>query len=193
MLERGPIKIYIIVAAVVILLGTAFFLFLGKGSAAVTISASTDKKSYSSGDAINLMVRLANSGNKETCVSDTALGSIKLLSVTKDGKAVKTRTAPSYYITSLSEMMKSKLKRLSPGENTEITLSSSQDPGLGANAFYSTASKGTYGISTFYNVEAAGVYEMKIAYEYPGEPSPDCSDVFRGPIEPVTATFAVIK
>lgn len=185
-------RTYIVVAAIV-LLGAAPFLFTGKKSAAITLTASTDKASYSSGESVNLTMHLANSGNKEACVSDTALGNITFLSVTRDGKSVETRTAPSYYLTSLSEMMKAKLKKLAPGENTELMLSSSQDPGLNAAAFYSTALKGTYGLSTFYNVGAAGTYELKIAYAYPGEASPDCPDVFKGPIEPVTITFTVTQ
>lgn len=192
MSEQGFSRIYIAAAAVV-LFGVVLFLFLGRGSAAVTLTASTDKASYSSHDSINLTLRLANSGNKETCVSDAALGNIKFLSLTRDGKSVETRTATSYYITSLSEMIKAKLTKLAPGKSTEIALSSSQDPGLHANAFYSTAPEGTYGKSTFYNVGAAGTYEMKIMYEYSGEPSPDCPDVWKGPIEPATVTFTVIK
>lgn len=190
MFEQRFSKVYIVAAAVV-LLGAALFLFLKRGSAAIALTASTDKASYSSGESINLKVHLANSGNRKTCVSDTALGNIKFLSVTRDGKSVETRTAPSFYITSLSEMMKAKLKSLAPGESTEIALSSSEDPGLHASAFYSTAAQGTYGLSTFYNVGAAGTYEMKIAYEYTGDASPDCSDVFKASINPVTVTFKV--
>ena len=191
MSKQGFNKMYIWIAAAV-LLGAVLFLFL-KGGAVVTLSASMDKASYSSGDTMNLAVSLANAGNRETCVSDTALGNIKFLSFTKDGKTVETRTAPSYYLTSLSEMMKAKLKKLAPGENTTMVLSSSQDPGLGANAFYATAVEGTYGMSTFYNVGAPGVYEMKVVYEYPGKSSPDCPNVFKGSIKPATITFTVTK
>lgn len=192
MSEPGFSRIYIVAIAIV-LFGVAFFLLLAKGSAALILTASTDKASYSSGDSINLVVRLTNSGTRETCVSDMVLGNIKFLSVTRNGKSVEMRTAPSYYITSLSEMMKAKLKRIAPGESTAVALSSSQDPGLDANAFYSTTPKGTYGMSTFYKVGAAGTYEMKIAYEYPGEPSHDCPDVFKKTIESATVTFTVTK
>ena len=192
MFNQNGKKLFVLIAVLVVV-GVVVFAVFGGGKAKISLEASSDKPSYVSGEEIKLAVRLTNTGNKNTCVSDTALGNIKFLSVKRDGKPVETRTAPSYFITSLAEMIKSKLKQLAPGEKMEIALSSSEDPGLKAQALYTTALDKTSGLATFYGVQLPGTYQIELAYEYLGEPSADCSDVFRGITNTATVSFTVTK
>lgn len=159
----------------------------------VSLSASTDKPSYSSGDEVTLSVGLTNAGKESVCLSNTALGNIKFVSVTRDGAPVETRTAPSYFLTSLSEMMKSKLLALPPGEKMDIAIVSSEDPGLHARTLDAMTASGTAGVATFYNIALPGTYKVDVAYEYPGEASPSCADVFKGMTNTATVSFVVTK
>lgn len=192
MFNQNTKKLSILIAVLVVA-GAAIFIIFGGGGTKVSLKASSDKPSYASGEEVKLTVSLINAGGNNTCLSDTALGNIKFLSVTRDGKPVETRTAPSYFIISLSEMIKSKLRQLAPGESMEIVLSSSDDPGLGAQALYTTALDNTSGLATFYNIEPLGTYQIEMAYEYPGEPSADCSDVFKGAINTAIVSFTVTQ
>ena len=186
-------KIIILIAALVVIVVVLFVIFYGNGKAKVSLGVSSDKQSYTLSDEIKLTVSLTNAGDSNTCLSNTALGNIKFLSATRDGNPIETRTAPSYFLTSLSEMIKSKLKPLVPGEKMEIALSSSEDPGLGARALSTVAVEGTAGMATFYNIKLPGTYKIDVAYEYTGGFSADCSNIFKGATNITTVSFIVTK
>jgi hypothetical protein len=157
----------------------------------VTLVASTDKASYSKNDTISLNLRLTNSGTADVCLSKGAIGNIKFTSFTRDGNTLKTRSAPSYFLTSFTEILKSRLMRLAPGNNVEFNLVSSFDPGLNANALSTTMPDETSGITTFYNVNELGRYEIGLAYNYVAGPSGDCVNVLGGPTNTATVTFTI--
>lgn len=190
--------ILMVVLVVLVVIVAAFLTIFSDGKKTkkvdlISLGVSSDKPSYASSDEIKLTVSLTNAGDSNACLSNTALGNIKFLSVTRDGNPVETRNAPSYFLTSLSEIIKSKLRPLAPGEKIEIALSSSEDPGLGARALSTVATEGTAGMATFYNIKLPGTYKIDVAYEYPGEPSADCSDIFKGATNVATVSFIITE
>ena len=157
----------------------------------VILTASADKASYGAGEEVRLSLKLTNSDTAAVCLSDMATGNIRFTSLTRDGESVETRSTPSFFIASLSEILKSRLTLVASGEALELTLTSSFDPGLGAWALDTTVPEDSSAMATFYNVGEPGQYALELVYEYTGVPSTDCADVFSGPTNPVPVTFAV--
>jgi len=188
-------KLIIIVIAVVVV-GALFLLMSRSGleeslTTEVTLNAASDKTSYSIDEEINLSLNLSNTGGIETCVSDIPAGSLRIVSLTRDGEDVGQRSASSYFITSYPKMLESSLKKLPSGEEMKSSLSSSLDAGLGARALKTTALENGRGMSTFYDVSGPGNYELELVYEYPGNSIDNCPNVFSGPSNSATITFAV--
>ena len=185
-------KKILIISAVVLILGALFFTFSSpEGEVDVDMSASADKEIYAPNEDVIITVNLNNSGDAPTCLSDRAQGNIKLLSVTRDGESVATREAPSHFIEALYSLVRADLKEVGPGEAMDIELVSTQDPGLGARALYAIRIDGTAGMSTFYAIEQPGEYEVQVAYEYEGESSTECENIYMGPTNTSTVTFSV--
>jgi len=182
-----------VAVGVVVLIVALFFIMRGGGNGNVTLTAQTDKESYSAGEAINLTLSLTNAGEKNTCIGEAAGGSVRFASVTRDGGAVAERTAPSYYIESLSELVKIMLVSIAPGESIDIALTSYVDPGLGSAALRTTELDETSGFTTFYDVGTPGAYEIEVAYKYRGEASEACPDVFKGSTNAATVSFIVTQ
>lgn len=157
----------------------------------VILEASADKTSYVTGEEVHLRLNLTNSGTADVCLSNITTGNIQFASLTKDGVPVETRLAPSSFLTSFSEILKSRLVAVASGESMELELKSSLDPGLGAMAFDTTIPEDTSGMATFYNVEKPGQYALELMYEYTGSPSTDCANVFLGPTNSMSITFTV--
>lgn len=184
------ILILIAVFGVVVL----FFVLGGSESSVaqnVTFEASADKVSYSAGEEITLSLNLTNSGTTDVCISERSLGSIRFMSITRDGATLETRSAPSYFITSFSEILKSNLTPVVAGDTMELFLKSSFDPGLGSQALSTTIPDDTSGIATFYNVEKPGTYVLEMVYDYAGESSSDCADILNAPSNTATVTFII--
>lgn len=187
-------QILIIIAVVVI--GALLLLMFRSSSnesltAVVTLSATTDKTSYSMDEEINLNLNLSNIGGIETCVSDMGASSLRFISFTRNGEEVIQRSAPSYFITSYPEMLENSLSVLASGDEIDISLSSYLDAGLGAQALKTTALENGRGMSTFYNVSEPGNYELELVYEYSGPSADNCPNVFGGPSNSATVTFTV--
>ena len=170
------------------------FLLFGRGAGGnVSLAAQTDKESYAPGEAIVLTLNLTNAGETTTCVSDAAAGSVRFKSLTRDGEKVATRIGDAHYITSLTDIITSKLRPVAPGESVSIALTSSEDPGLGANALYTTKVRDTSGELTFYDVATPGTYELEVSYRYPGDSLPECERVFTGSTNSATVSFTVTQ
>ncbi len=184
-------KVLWIALAVVLLAAILFIVFRSSASAKVGLTVTPDKPSYKAGDAISLTVRLHNAGTSETCVSDMSAGSVRFLSLMRDGQAVATRSAPAYFLAAFPDMMAASLLPLKPGEDLDLTLTSAKDEGLGKQALRTTAPDDSRGKATFYDVETPGTYELKVAYDYPGRASATCSNVFKGATDTVTLSFTV--
>lgn len=184
----------LVVASVAILVLAAaifFVVFRSSSDAEVELGVSLDKPSYKTGEEINLALRLNNSGDAKTCISNMSTGSIRFLSLTRNGERVETRSAPSYFIASLTEILKASLVSINPGESLDITLRSEVDEGLGKWALKTTAPDNGRGTATFYDVETPGNYELEVMYEYSGGRSPECPSVFEGRTNIASAIFTV--
>ena len=185
----------IIAIVIVVLLVLAWVLINGgDGPVAdqnVTLKASSDQESYNSGDEVSINIALTNSGEADICLSEGSIGNIKFTSYTRDGETLDTRSAPSYFITSFSEILKSRLMSVAPGDNLELSLTSTLDPGLGVEALSTTMPDDTSGNATFYNVEDPGSYVIDLVYEYVAGPSDNCQNIFNGATNTATVTFTV--
>ena len=159
----------------------------------VVLEASASEDSYQSGEEVDLNINLTNRSETDICLSEGAIGNIKFTSFSKDGKEVETRSASSYFITSFSEILKSRLVSVAPGDNIDFNLASSFDPGLDAQALSTTMPEDTIGLDTFYNIEEPGQYEVDLVYEYVGEPSDECENILDGSTNVATVTFKVEK
>lgn len=183
---------YIVLLLIIVLGVVLLFTLGGSGSTQnVILEASADKASYSAGEEITLSLNLTNSGTADVCISERSLGSIRFTSITRDGATLETRSAPSYFITSFSEILKSNLTPVATGETMELSLTSSFDPGLGSQALSTTMPDGTSGIATFYNIEKPGTYALEMVYDYVGEPSSDCADILKAPSNTAAVTFVI--
>lgn len=180
---------------VVIILAIVAYFVLPKPAAdmdiQIQLTASSDKATYKTGEEINLTANLLNSGQYKVCVSDMSAGNIRFTSLSRDSQLVEMRSAPSYFITSLSEILKSNLVEISPGESLDITFASQADAGLGKQALKTTALDDGRGLSTFYDVETPGDYAVELVYEYAGPESSDCSLIFSGATNSATVNFKV--
>lgn len=177
--------------ALLLLGAAAFFTWQSRSSVAATLDASFDKASYAAGEGITLTVRLTNEGSSAICVSPTAQGSVALLSFTRDGEPVETRSTPVYFLTSFDELLTNSLVPFDAGATAEITVSSEIDDGLGAQALRTTDADDGRGLATFYDVATPGTYEVEVAYRYQGPSSSDCGDVLERATNSITATFTV--
>ena len=184
-------KLLLIVAIVAVVLFFVFSNLKTRIEKNVTLEASADKASYSAGEEVNLSLNLTNSGTADVCLSKSAIGNIMFTSFTRDGEVLETRSAPSYFLTSFSEILKSRLIPVAPDSGIELDLTSSFDPGLGVQALSTTIPEGSSGMATFYNVEELGQYKIELVYEYVGEPSSDCADILKSPTNTATVTFTV--
>ena len=171
------------------------YLLLGRGTGGnITLAAETDKSSYEVGEAIELSLQLTNAGKSATCVGTASAGSVRINSLTRDGEAVATRTGDAHYITSLTDIITSKLRSVAPGKNAVIVLSSEEDPALGTNALYTTeVVDTTAGEVTFYDVGTPGSYELEVSYKYGGEKSESCEQVFTGSSNTAVVSFTVTQ
>lgn len=189
----------IFVLALILFIVGLFFIFKGSDlkesqnteSQKVALEASTSQVSYRSGDAIGLNIKLTNSGEANVCLGKGAIGNIKFVSATKDGNTIKTRTAPSYFLTSFSEILKSRLVSVAPNDSMEFNLTSEFDPGLGVQALSITMPDETSGSATFYNVADPGQYEIQMVYEYVAGASDNCKNILEGKTNTATITFKV--
>lgn len=181
------------ILAVILVVFVVAFVFKGSDFLSdQNISLTTSyQPSYQSGEEVRFDIRLNNAGDSSVCLSREAIGNVRFDSFTRDGQEVASRTVPSYFLTSFSEIIKSRLTSVAPGEVLEFVLTSSFDPGLGVEALSITKPDGTSGIATFYNVQEPGEYEATLVYEYVVEPSDDCKDVLRGSISAPAITFTV--
>lgn len=175
-------KMVLVILTLVLVVGL-FFWFAKEDTEinhTVSLFASTDKATYALGESIKLTLKLTNDGTSPVCLSETPLGNISFQSVTRDGAPVETRTAPSSFLTSLTEMVKSKLTEVAPGAHVEILMENSYDPGLDSETLYTTTLDETSGITTFYNIGKPGAYEISIAYKYQAGVSQKCAPVYDG-------------
>lgn len=168
-------------------------MFKAGGATNVTLAVAAAKESYAAGEPIMLTLTLTNAGDAGVCLSNTTAGTVALTSVTKDGAPVTTRTAPSYFLAPLGDMMQSALTEVAPGDTMTLSLTSSEDPGLGAAALSASALDDTRAMTTFYDVSAPGAYSVEVTYAYPGEPSAECAEVLKSATAPATATFTVTQ
>lgn len=185
-------QLLVALATVLVLVAAIFFVVSRLSSnAKIGLNVSPDKPSYKTGEEIRFALRLNNSGDAKTCVSDMSAGNVRFVSLTRDGQKVETRSAPSYFIAPLPEMLKASLTPINPGESLDIMLQSMVDEGLGGQALQTTASDDGRGIATFYDVQKPGNYTLEVIYEYPGSKSPDCPSVFKGGTNTASASFTV--
>jgi hypothetical protein len=187
---RGPVTIVLVVLVVA---GAAYFIFSRGGGGSVGLSVRTDKSSYAPGEQINVTLNLTNEGSRATCISRTPKGTVEFLSVTRDGAPVASRSARSYYITALPEIMKFELVEVAAGASIDVALVSAEDPGLGAAALSTTAIDGTAGNTTFYDISKPGAYEIDVRYAYTGEGSVKCGNAFDGSTAPSKISFTVTE
>ena len=189
-------NILIIVGLVLV----AIFLFFVTGndkdseqtySYSVNLEATTDKQIYQSGEEVSFVVDITNTSEVATCISDTSQGNITFLSITRDGQAVDSRTVHADALEALSEFVRVDLQEVEPGAQATISLTSSYDPGIEAQALHTSEVDGIYADATFYSIQEPGSYEVQVVYEYPGEASDDCSAVFQGQTNNATVNFVV--
>ncbi len=190
---NGHKKLVTVVFALALVVGLIFWSNNNDATEEVLVSliASTDKTTYAIGEPVSITMKITNDGISSVCLSETPLGNITFQSVTRDGSPVGTRIAPSYFLTSLTEMVKSKLTDVAPNTSVEIFFTSSYDPGLSSDALYTTALDETSGITTFYDIGKPGEYKIDAVYEYQGPSSDRCSTVFENKTNSVTVSFTV--
>jgi len=157
----------------------------------VVLKASTSEDLYKSGEEVQLNISLTNGGEADVCLCEIAYGNIKFTSFSRDGKDVETRSASTYFVISFSEILKVRLASVAPGDNMALNLVSSFDPGLNSQALDTTMPDDTIGLVTFYNIEEPGLYKIDLVYEYVGEPSDECENIFDGPTNVATVKFKV--
>lgn len=157
----------------------------------MSLSTVIDKSSYRAGETISVTLELNNNGNSPICLSETPLGTISFVTLTRDGSPVPTRQAPSSFITSLTEMVKSKLVAVASNSSIKILLTSSYDPGLDSEILYTTAMDGTSGITTFYDIGKPGDYALEMAYHYQAGATEKCIPVYEKIMTTETIYFTV--
>lgn len=175
----------------IVLILALFAVFHSSSPAKVALTVFPDQATYNVGEAINLTLRLSNVGDTPTCVSAMSAGSVRFASFTRNDAPTATRSAPSYFIESLPDMLAASLVPLGPGESLDISLTSDVDGGLGTHALRTTALDNGRGITTFYDVGTPGTYAIDAFYEYTGEASSACPNVFRGRTPNTRVTFTV--
>lgn len=186
-------KQLLIVVAALVLAAAAYFIFMKGDGGSISLTASTDKASYAVGEKVNLTVSLTNAGTGATCISRRPQGTVQFLSALRDGAPVASRSARSYYITALPELMKFELAEVAAGKSMDITLISAEDPGLAANALSSTEVDGTAGKTTYYDISKPGAYEIEVAYQYDSGPSDTCANAFKGSTSAAKVAFTVTQ
>lgn len=185
-------KIWIVGSVILaVLVALIFIVFLTSSNAEVGLNVSLDKSSYKAGEEIILALHLDNTGDVRTCISNMGEANIKILSFTRNGQQVETRSAPSYFIAPLDEILGVSLVPINPGENLNISLRSAIDEGLGGQTLRTTALDEGRGLAMFYNVQVPGNYELEIVYKYPGPKSSECPDVFKGETNAASVKFTV--
>lgn len=183
---------HILILLAVLVAVSAMFLISGSGSdSLVSLEASADKATYQSGEEITLSLRLNNTGAVATCVSDMVPGTVRFTSFTRDGEGPETRTATSYFLASLPEMLAANLESIAPDKGLDIVFSSEFDAGLGGQALRTTALDDSRGLATFYDVATPGAYELELSYEYSGPESNACATIFEKQTNTATVSFTV--
>ncbi|OGY39320.1 MAG: hypothetical protein A2418_00540 [Candidatus Brennerbacteria bacterium RIFOXYC1_FULL_41_11] len=186
--KKQIISILAIVLVIIVAL-SVFFKF--KSQSAVELKASLDKASYKTGETINLSVNLKNIGKTATCVSNMSIGSLRFVSLTRDGAQVENRSAPSYFITSFPMMLQNSLVSIDSEKSIDFTLKSELDDGLGKKILRIVELVDGRGVSTFYNVETPGDYKFELVYKYTGPASQDCAKVFKSDTNKAEVTFTI--
>ncbi len=182
------------VSVLLILVGGAYIVTLSRPDLRekITLSVSTDKSPYRAGEEIRLALRLDNTGDVTSCVSNMVEGNIRIVSLTKNGEAVSTRSAPISFIEHLSLILEKSLAALLPRESLDIPMSSRVDSGFEKQALRTVALSEGQSVATFYDVEAPGEYDLSLVYEYPAASSPDCADVFAGETNRAETSFTIV-
>lgn len=170
------------IALALILVGVIYYFVLPKPGLRekIMLSVSSDKSTYGAGEEIRFTLQLSNTGDVESCASNLVEGNIRVVSLTRNGEEVTTRSAPISFIEHLSLLLEKSLAVLRPGESLDIAMASWVDPGLEKQALRTVALSKSESVATFYDVDAPGDYNLTFVYEYPGTSSPDCPDVFQG-------------
>ncbi|MDX1535807.1 MAG: methane monooxygenase/ammonia monooxygenase subunit B [Candidatus Spechtbacterales bacterium] len=187
----SPKKITILIIAFLSMGVVSLFFVSFESEQNVIVEASSHKDSYSVGENIKIDITLTNLGDDSVCLSQNAQGNIKFLSFTRDGEVVEQRTVHSEFLEALSELVKADLEEVAPGDNMTIDIKSSNDPGLGSETLHTSQVDGIAATTTFYSIEEPGNYEVIVAYEYPGEPSDTCPNVFEGETNTAIVEFMV--
>lgn len=193
-------KNIIIAIVVLVLLAVAFFTLSGGSegdsgdtstNALITLSASTDKEIYASGETVTLAIDLTNAGDDVTCISNNAQGNIAFLSVTRDGKSVDSRTTHADFLEALPILATADLAPVNAGDTFTIEAPSSFDPGLGSEALYVNVVDNIFADTTFYDIGVPGNYSVELAYEYVGNDSDTCASIYSDKTNTATINFTI--
>ncbi len=160
-----------------------------KGDAVVTASAA--KPSFHRNEPVIVNVTLANHGSAPISASTSALGTLQVVSLTRDGGPVSPRRSSLSTDEDLAAVLRSSLRTVRAGDSLGLSLKSTFDQGVGGQALDSVRLlEGGQNTLDHYAVATPGAYVLKLAYEYPATANA-ADSTFKGPTKPAQVSFRV--
>lgn len=160
-----------------------------KGDAVVTASAA--RPSFHRNEPVSVNVTLANHGSAPISASTSDLGTLQVVSLTRDGGPVSPRRGSLSTDEDLAAVLRASVRTVRAGGSFGLSLKSTFDQGVGGQALDSVRLlAGGQNALDLYSVATPGAYVLKLAYEYPAVAGATDS-TFKGPTKPAEVSFRV--
>ena len=165
---------------------------LAQAGAQVRLTATSVKSAYQSGEPIEIALTLENTGTVLANLSDRVTGTLQIISLTRDGTPVPTRSSIVNFLEDLGYTLEQSLKAVAPGQTLQLVWRSERDHVLGQQALDTVEFQTEdFHHITFYGVQTPGKYELAVVYQFPSEAAPNAQP-YLGPTDPAIVAFEVL-
>lgn len=138
-----------------------------------------------------LQVTVVNHGGSPFSVSTVAMGTLHVISLTRDGRPVSPRPSTVQTIVPLGTLIHSKLSPLGAGGTVVIDWESGFNQGVGGQALESVRVQPDQNADDLYSFAAPGHYVLSIDYSYSPAANAEPSTL-QGPTNKTAVSFDVV-
>lgn len=163
----------------------------GGSESSVVLSASATQPSFHRNQPVGLRVTVANHGTQSVSVSTFVMGTLHVVSLTRDGHPVAPRQSFVEPIEDLGTVIHGNLRALNVGASLALDWGSQFNQSVGGQALYSVSVEQPKDAVALYSVATPGHYVVSLDYSYPSTAKPEPS-AFQGPTNQASASFDVV-
>lgn len=161
------------------------------GGERVVLGIVSSQPAYAAGATVRLRLTLENAGAEAIALSPIVDGTIRVVSLRRDGVDVATRETLIDFEDDLASILEFGLKTVAPGERADFDWISFNDRLLHGQTLQTVAFLPEDDHkATLYDIGAAGRYELVAVYSYPGPKGPT-GNTFSGTTNEATVRFII--